>query len=146
MPWLLLLHIIFLICWCGSLLYLPALIHGSIKEPFTDGPMGAMRGGHPRIPRWVFTLVATPSALLAIAAGTAVFLADRTIEFWLLAKLLMVSALVIGHMLMGLLIARAEQGEYQGLSRWCIALGTALSLLMVSILWLVLNKPLLEAF
>lgn len=144
MPWLLLLHIIFLVGWCGSLLYLPALIHGSVNQAFPDGA-GSMVGRQPRMPRWVFTLVSTPAALLAIVAGTGVFLANAIVEFWLLAKLALVSVLVVGHILMGVLITRAEQGKHRLLTRWCLVSAIALSALMVSIIWIVLSKPLQEA-
>lgn len=138
MPWLLLLHISALLCWCGSILYLPALVSGSVSQlkTSTDGKQRLSC-----IPRDIFTLIATPAALIAIGAGTAVFLANGIVELWLLVKLAMVSVLVLGHALVGLLIVRAEQGKHQNIVRWCLTLALVLAVLMVAIIWLVLAKP-----
>lgn len=140
MPWLLLLHIIALICWCGSLLYLPALIGESVKQPFSKAVTGYAQ--RQSLPRFVFTGIATPAALLAIAAGTAVFLLNGIVELWLLAKLTMVAMLVVGHVLVGVLVNQLEQEKRQHISKWCLVLASILAVLMVSIIWLVLNKPL----
>lgn len=142
MPWLLLLHIAALICWCGSILYLPALISESVKYSVVHAPADSLLNNRQRLPRSVFTLIATPAALLAIASGTAVFLANGIVEFWLMAKLTLVSALVVGHMLVGMLVTRAEKDKHHHLSQLCLALTFVLCVLMVSIIWLVLNKPL----
>lgn len=140
MPWLLLLHIVALICWCGSLLYLPALIDESAKQPLVNAVTGYAH--KQSLPRFVFTLIATPAALLAITAGTAVFLVNGIVELWLLAKLTIVAVLVVGHVLVGVLVNQLERDKRQHLRRWCLILASVLSVLMVSIIWVVLNKPL----
>lgn len=144
MPWLLLLHISALICWCGSLLYLPALVASSVTAPNASVPPDFLRSGKPHMPRTVFTLIATPAALVAIASGTAVFLVNAIVQFWLLAKLTLVAALVIVHMLVGWLITRVEQQKYGHLKGLCISSGAVAAALMTSIIWLVLSKPLQE--
>ncbi len=73
MPWLLLLHISTMLCWCGSLLYLPALIANIAMQ--TNQIEESTR----EIPRMVFTQIITPVALLAIVSGTFVFLQMKTI-------------------------------------------------------------------
>ncbi len=143
MLWLLLLHIIAVLFWAAALLYLPALIAGrvtrneKIKEPQTP---------YDSISRGVFTYVATPAALVAILAGTLVFIIKHTIDPWLIAKLTLVALLVVCHTLAGLLILRAESGNGKPVVRWCILLGIVCAALMATILWLVLSKPSIEGW
>lgn len=141
MPWLLLLHIGTLLCWCGALLYLPALIVASHREqaPFANTP-----DGQRDMPRAVYTLVATPAALCAIGTGTLVFLVYGIIEPWLLLKLALVTLLVGGHILLGLLVGRAEKQSPPVLALYPSLLTLLLAVVMVAIVWLVLAKPLQE--
>lgn len=129
-----LLHFATLICWCGSLLYLPGLIASSARQ-------GAPLSGN-RLNRAIFTLVATPAALLAIGSGSALFLQDQRFGNWLVAKLTLVALLVCGHALCGVLLLRAERfPDGAALTLPSAALGAFLSLLVAAILWLVLAKP-----
>lgn len=144
MPWLLLLHISALICWCGSLLYLPALINGAVGLQGKAATASFDPSFGISLPRDIFTLVATPAALLAIGAGTAVFLVEGIVAFWLLAKLTLVVGLVLVHMGVGLLIGRVERGQQTHVGRWSSLCGVTAALLMVTIIWLVLYKPLQE--
>ncbi len=141
MPWLLLLHMSALLCWCGALLYLPALISGSTRSDLLATDTLVKRSA---VPRFVFTLVATPAALIAIGSGTAVFVAHGIVTFWLIAKLTLVSLLVLGHAAMGFLVARADRLEQPRLTRYCVLLAGFLACLMLTIIWLVLAKPLQE--
>lgn len=136
--WFLTLHIITLIFWCASLLYLPELIAGvhsrktAISEP--EHRYGS-------VARFVFTTIATPSALLAIFSGTVVFLLNRTVGVWLIAKLTLVAALVVGHTFAGLLLLYTQDRTERPIARWCRTLSLVLWGLMGGILWLVLAKP-----
>lgn len=138
MLWFLVLHIVALLFWGGCLLYLPALI-------VSTGPRATIFDDQPdpfdSIPRFVFTRIATPAALLAIIAGTLVFLIDLSVNIWLIAKLTLVTVLVIVHSLLGLLIMRAEANNAKPLRIWCRLLGLCAGLLLAGILWLVLAKP-----
>lgn len=141
----LILHIVAMLLWAASLLYLPALIVGgvtgknAIEEP--PDPMGS-------VSRYVFTRIATPAALLAIMAGTLVFVVSNTIDVWLIAKLTLVTGLVLVHTLVGLMVLRGEgrKGERNDkpLKRWCALLSLVSLLLMAAIVWLVLAKPPVE--
>ncbi len=91
----------------------------------------------------MFTHIATPAALVAIIAGTLVFVFDRTLDGWLIAKLTLVVGLVISHVLTGLLILKAASSKSLGLS--CAVLGIAQSILIVAIFWTVLAKPSIAA-
>jgi putative membrane protein len=138
MPWLKLLHIGAVIVWCGALLYLPALVATAARSRST-GTARASGGTWPL--RAFYTGVATPAALIAITSGTWIFATQGPLAPWLMAKLALVSLLVLGHGACGLLVLRSERGEYDGL---CIAgrVVTATTLLwLVGIAGLVLGKP-----
>lgn len=143
MLWFLVLHIASLLFWGACLLYLPALIAGAarsssaIEEP--PAPFDS-------ISRFVFTRVATPAALVAIIAGSLVFVIDHTVTVWLIAKLTLVVGLVFVHTLMGMLVLRMESRNGKPLRIWCLLLGLAACALMVAIIWLVLAKPPLEVW
>lgn len=132
MTWLLLLHIAALLCWCGSLLYLPALIT-SHEQAFANGNFPVTRN--------VYTHLATPAALLAIVSGTALFLVEQLVAAWLVVKLTLVMGLVICHALTGWLILYVEKAPRKRGLLLCLLLGSTAAALMVAIIWLVLAKP-----
>lgn len=136
MPLLKLLHFTALIAWCGALLYLPALIAASCRSAQIPE-----RPGHPELNRTIFTLVATPAAIVAIGSGTALFLRDGTFGIWLVAKLSTVAVMVICHALCGLLILLCERHPRPALTVACAALGAITVSMIATTLWLVLAKP-----
>lgn len=143
MLWILALHISALLLWCAVLLYLPVLIVGINAR---RGGMIEMRRPFNTIERFVFTHMATPAALVAIMSGTTIFVLNRTVDAWLIAKLTLVTGLVICHTLVGLLVLRAEsvgngQGDDKPLRPWCQVLGGLVCMLITAILWVVLAKP-----
>ena len=141
MLWILVLHIIALLFWAAALLYLPALVAAvaTRRAEISESP-----AHHASLARIIHTHVATPAALVAIMSGTGVFLLDRTVEAWLVAKLTLVTGMVICHALAGFLILRTERGAagLTGLLAWL--LNGTLCLLMAGIVWLVLAKPTFE--
>jgi protoporphyrinogen IX oxidase len=143
MPWFLVLHIISLLFWCAALLYLPLLLAGMQAGSLE---MSRATRRNDSMARFVFTSIATPAALLAIAFGTMVFLRHHIVEVWLVAKLTLVVGLVSCHALVGALIKRFEDQRGAPLRAWCWALQAVLGGLMIAILWLVLAKPPAEAF
>jgi putative membrane protein len=140
MPWLLTFHIIALLCWCGALLYLPALLVACYGQP---APLS--NAAPPRqdtlLPRMAYSGVATPAALTAIILGTLVFVRYRLLDVWLIFKLILVSVLVGLHLLAGWLMVRAEQGHRRHLKRYCYVLVLLMTATMTAIVWLVLAKP-----
>lgn len=137
MPWLKMLHFAALLCWCGSLLYLPALIAAATqgsphprRHPVTDYPV-----------RLVFTLFATPAALLAIGSGTLLFLLAGEWAGWLVLKLAAVAGMALCHALCGVLVLRLERQPERALALECASLGGIATLLVGIALWLVLAKP-----
>ena len=137
----LLLHIAALILWCASLLYLPALIAGIHTEKIEIVEPAHKYGS---VARFVFTSIATPAALVAIMSGTVVFLFNRTVEVWLVAKLTLVTGLVVAHAFAGLLLLHTQDRSTKPVRRWCWMLSGAIGTLAVSIIWVVLAKPAAE--
>lgn len=136
MPLLKLLHFMTLICWCGALLYLPAMIAAGTRSSdelfYRD---------HAHLTRTVFNLVATPAALLAIGSGTGLFLQEVLFDAWLIIKLTTVAGMVICHALCGVLILRIERMPEPSVNRDCLVIGILISALISATLWLVLAKP-----
>ncbi|PAU61077.1 hypothetical protein BZL41_14600 [Pseudomonas sp. PIC25] len=131
-----LLHFASLLGWCGTLLYLPALIAAGTRRSET-----LFYRDHAHLTRLVFTLVATPAALLAIGSGTALFLRDGILGTWLILKLTTVAALVLCHALCGVLVLRIERVPERSVGRECVGIGVLITLLIAVTLWLVLAKP-----
>lgn len=137
MLWFLILHIIALLFWCATLLYLPVLItvngHGHIplSAPKHRGSMA----------RFIFTNISSPAALVAIMAGTAVFLLNYTIDIWLVVKLTLVTGLVIVHTLVGLFLLYIDNHPEKPVTLWCWLLEIIFITLIGMILWIVLAKP-----
>ncbi|WP_167784587.1 CopD family protein [Ramlibacter rhizophilus] len=141
MPWLKLLHISAVIVWSGCLLYMAA----AIASAASARPATPVDPSRQRLLRPMFTLMATPAALVAIASGTAIFLLQGPVAVWLLAKLGVVSLLVLGHGVCGMLILRTER-QHENTSpvrtRVVSALvGASSALWLGTIAWLVLGKP-----
>lgn len=136
MPLLKLLHFAGLLCWCGALLYLPALIAAgtSRSEPI-------FYRDHAHLTRMVFNLIATPAALLAIGSGTAIFLVHELVAGWLIAKLTMVAGMVICHALCGVMVLRIERTPDLESRTQCSVLGACIVAFIAATLWLVLAKP-----
>lgn len=133
------LHVVALLSWCAALLLLLGIL-GSAQLTTQPAPRLALVVRHnDSLARVLFTLVASPLALLTILSGTAVFLINLTTAPWLVIKLSFVAALVAGHTLAGLLILRLERKRSVRRHAWLLAL--LVGIVMLSILWLVLAKP-----
>lgn len=136
MPLLKLLHFTALICWCGTLLYLPALIAAGTRSSET-----LFYRDHAHLTRMVFTLIATPSALVAIGSGTALFMGELIFDPWLIVKLTAVAGMVMCHALCGVLVLRIERYPERSLTRQCVLISVLTVALITATLWLVLAKP-----
>ncbi|GGJ83681.1 CopD family protein [Pseudomonas matsuisoli] len=136
MPLIKLLHISALICWCGTLLYLPALVAAGTRR--SDD---LFYRDHAHLTRMVFTLIATPAALVAIISGTALFFIYGLFELWLIFKLAAVTGLVLCHALFGVLILHIERTPEKSIAARCTAIGLFVVGLIGLTLWLVLAKP-----
>lgn len=134
-------HISALAVWIGCLVYLPAMVasHMGSSHSLEERP-------HPydSLSRVVFTRLATPAALVAIIAGTALFVIDINFHPWLIAKLTVVCLLVALHTLTGMLIVRAETSPEASVALWSRVLMAGIAAVVLMILWLVLAKPPVE--
>lgn len=131
-----LIHFAALLVWCGTLLYLPPLLAAEARPA-----AGGAGFSQPRVLRQMFTLAASPAAILAIGSGSILFVGVSSLAPWLILKLSAVALLVLCHALFGVLVLRAEQGRTARLARLSAMLGLAAVLLVALILWLVLAKP-----
>ena len=136
MLWLLLLHIIAVLCWCASLLYLPALIISSTSQQPATSQQRLMD-----IVVMIYRLFTTPAALIAIVSGTSIFLLEEIAESWLTLKLTLVFFLVLCHAFSGWIILQNQRLSYQKLVLPCILLGVGIVMLILTIIWVVLTKP-----
>lgn len=136
MAWLKSLHIALLIVWCAGLLYLPGLF-----SSYAHAHDKAARQHMRMVTRYVFIVVASPAAVLAIITGSALAYAAPIHGTWLPAKLAVVSLLVFFHLYCGSRVVLLETGEQSERRKFHLALTAIPALLIALILWLVLGKP-----
>lgn len=136
MLWFLTAHIIAFLFWGAALLYLPALIAIGRRQAALNLP-----GDQRSMARFVYTHIASPAAMAAIAAGTAVFLIEHIVTFWMLVKLVLVTGLAVVHGVTGIFIWWLEDHPDKPALVWCWVLGLVALALMTAIIWLVLAKP-----
>ncbi len=136
MLWLLLLHISAVVCWCGSLLYLPALIASTASQQTS-----IEQQRHVAVVLIIYRLFTTPAALIAITSGTAIFLVGEIVESWLILKLTLVVSLVMCHALIGWIIVLMQKAFHSYLTLLCALIGGGVVMLILIIIGVVLTKP-----
>ena len=136
MLWLLLLHISAVLCWCGTLLYLPALIAGTTSLQSTSEQQR-----HIRMVLTIYRSILTPAALIAIVSGTTLFVVGDIADTWLILKLTLVATLVLCHALMGWMILLVQESSNRNIAPFCALIGAGTIILILSIIWVVLTKP-----
>lgn len=137
MPWIKIVHLASLVCWCGALLHVLAAAAWRPRGDAAHADDSERRA----MTRVVFAHWATPAALVAIVSGSALFLLQQRMGLWLVAKLVVVTALVLCHVLAGWIIIRQDNGARVP-RRGATLVGLAASGFMLLTLWLVLAKPL----
>lgn len=136
MPWIKFVHLASLLAWCAALLSLPALL-------------ALYRATHARLPRrrvraatrFVYIALASPSAVLAIVSGSALIHLMQAYAPWFLAKLTLVSAMVLFHAACGKLVLVLNERPHTGAPGWIAATVLVPGLLMLAVLYLVLAQP-----
>ncbi|MGY6645604.1 MAG: CopD family protein [Salinarimonas sp.] len=133
------LHIAALSIWCAGLVLLPVLMQFNGRGEAIRHQEGYTL--FRRISHFGYTIVITPAAIIAVAAGTALILMMELVSPWLLAKLVAVCGMVLVHAWLGHLIVRSGEGagDYR-MPPPLIALVLGVPL-MLTVLWLVLAKP-----
>jgi uncharacterized membrane protein len=98
-----------------------------------------------RVTRFVYVVMTSPAAVVAVGSGTALIFLQTTFNEWFSLKMVLVGAMVMLHVLAGLTLATVfdARGRFGGLA--CSALTLAYLGLIVGILWVVLAKPGIDA-
>ncbi|HUQ27642.1 MAG TPA: protoporphyrinogen oxidase HemJ [Usitatibacter sp.] len=136
MLWIKALHIVFVIAWFAGLFYLPRLFVYHAQA--ADAPS---RERFKVMERKLYRGIMTPAMVLALAFGTWLWLGYGFRGGWLVAKLVLVAALVGYHFWMGALMAafaRDANRHTHVFYRWVNELPVAL---LAAIVVLVVVKP-----
>lgn len=129
-------HIAALILWCAGLVALPLML-GKHKVGEPQAEYSRLR----LLTHDSYTMIITPAAIVAIAAGTALIYLRGVFEPWMFAKLVAVGLLVCLHALVGhtVLLMSERRGEYAPPSPVFLIVGSIVT--MTIVLVLVLAKP-----
>lgn len=133
-------HLATIAVWSGGLLVLPLLFWQRRKVADID----ELEQLH-RITRFVYVVMTSPAAVVAVGSGTALIFLQTTFNEWFSLKMVLVGAMVMLHVLAGLTLASvfAAKGRFGALA--CTVLTVAYLALIVAILWVVLAKPRIDA-
>ncbi len=135
--WAMMAHIITLGIWSAALLVLAGLYATA-----PDRMLGAAVQQHRIMCRYVFVMVASPAAILAIFTGSVLAVLRGATGEWLLAKLAFVTLLVMYHTYCGkLLDAQGMESQRAQPQRRHPLLIAVPVLLIIAIFVLVLAKP-----
>ena len=129
-------HLAAIALWSGGLVALPFLFRQ--RQQVASGPDLDLLH---RVTRFVYVDAASPAAFVAIASGTALIFAQATFEEWFSLKMLLVAAMVMLHVVAGLVLIHlfSPEGSFGRLAY--AALTSAYLLVITAILWVVLAKP-----
>jgi putative membrane protein len=137
MLWIKSLHIIFVVSWFAGLFYLPRLF---VYHAMASDIVGIER--FKVMERKLFYGIMTPSAVIAIASGSWLWLGYGITGGWLYVKLVLVAILVIHHLWLGKLMLdlRNDRNRHSDVFyRWLNEI-PALPVLVFAVLLVVL-KP-----
>ena len=129
-------HLAAIAIWSAGLLALPVLFWQRRALDLGD----EMDRLH-RMTRFVYVEIASPAAFVAIASGTALIFLQATFLEWFSAKMVLVAAMAMLHVVAGLVLARLflPDGRFGPVSY--VALSGAYIVLITAITWIVLAKP-----
>jgi uncharacterized membrane protein len=129
-------HIATIALWAGGLLVLPYLFWQ--RRLLGAGP--ELDRLH-RVTRFVYVVMTSPAAFVAIGTGTALIFLQSTFREWFTLKMVLVGAMVMLHVVAGLVAVRVFEPDGRFGARSCVALTCTYLVLIVAILWVVLAKP-----
>lgn len=136
MAWVKALHIISIVFWSASLIYLPLLM--AEHTPRLSNPEYLRLHG---MIRKVYTWVASPFAIAAIATGTTLIPLRDVTEPWFVVKLLVVTMLAFIHARCGIILAKQSHSAERATALVRVMRVGVPVLLFPCVLWLVLAKP-----
>lgn len=130
------LHLGTISVWSGGLIVLPFLFWQ--RQGIDVGP--ELDRLH-RLTRFVYVGMTSPAAFLAIGSGTILIFLQTTFLEWFSLKMVLVGALVVLHVMAGLVLVHLfEPGGHFGRFSY-VGLTCAYVLLVVGVIWVVLAKP-----
>lgn len=133
-------HLATIAVWSGGLLVLPLLFYQRQRVTNID----ELESLH-RVTRFVYVVMTSPAAFVAIGSGTALIFLQTTFREWFSLKMVLVGAMAMLHVLAGLTaVSVFAPGGRFGRAAF-IALSSVYLLLIVAILWVVLAKPMIDA-
>lgn len=140
MAWLMGLHIILLLIWSASLIYIPVLC----SIDFRDLDRISTRSLR-MMTRLVFVVIASPAAVLTIVTGIVLVYVTNASGDWLAAKLTIVALMAAFHGYCGhMLSLLGHEGQRQKRTHYYRVWRIGLPLLLIpAVFWLVLAKPVL---
>jgi len=136
MPWVKALHIIFMVTWFAGLFYLPRLFvyHAMAEDTVSRERFKVME-------RKLFLGIMTPGAALTVVFGTWLWVGWNFSGKWLMAKLVLVLALLVYHAWCGLLLLEFREDRNRKSHVWYRWFNEVPAVLLVVIVFLVVLKP-----
>ena len=133
-------HLATIAVWSGGLLVLP-LLFWQRRHVANIEQLEQLH----RITRFVYVVMTSPAAFVAIGTGTALIFLQTTFREWFSLKMVLVGAMAMLHVLAGLTAVKvfAPDGRF-GRGAF-IALTSVYLVLIVAILWVVLAKPAIDS-
>lgn len=129
-------HLAAIAIWSGGLLVLPFLFWQ--RGTVADGP--DLDRLH-RITRFVYVGMTSPAAVIAIGSGTALIFLQATFQEWFSLKMVLVGAMVMLHVVAGLVLGYLFLPSRRFSLFSHLALTSAYLVLVSAIIWIVLAKP-----
>lgn len=129
-------HLATIALWSGGLIVLPFLFLQ--RRGLAAGP--ELDRLH-RVTRFVYVATTSPAAVIAIGSGTALIFAQSTFREWFTLKMVLVGAMVMLHVVAGLVAMRVFEPEGRFGQRSFVGLTSLYLALIVAIIWAVLAKP-----
>lgn len=136
MPWMITLHVVFLLIWSAALVYMPRLF---IKEALSESVEERQQGYV--MQRALYARVMTPSALLTVLAGSYLLFRQGFAGGWLPVKLVLVMLMVFFHIYCGMLMAGLRHHQVRHRPLFYHALPAIPVLLITGVVALVVAKP-----
>jgi putative membrane protein len=136
MIWVKAVHVVAILLWSASLVYLP-MIMATHRPKLSEGEYARVHG----MSRLIYVWLASPIAIVAILSGSALVPLRDITEPWFALKLAVVSLMAFVHARCGLILAKqTHEAERANLAVRTMRIATPLALIPC-VLWLVLAKP-----
>ncbi|MBS9719317.1 CopD family protein [Tianweitania sp. BSSL-BM11] len=136
MVWLKFLHITAIAIWSAGLICLPGLYMRRALVP-DQNALHQLQA----LVRFLYTVILSPAAFIAIGSGTILIFVRQTFEPWFSVKLAFVGAMALIHALTGIVIVRLFEKGYVYPPWRFVATTTTTVFVVVMILIVVLAKP-----